>query len=60
MKFVTYRNGKENRLAVVDRDQVVDINRAVLDVPADVRAALAAGIDLVAAGRRALDSAARA
>src|SRR5205085_12103487 len=31
-------------------------NRAVPDVPADVRAALAGGVDLVAAGRRALDS----
>ena len=56
MKFVTYRNGKENRLAVVDGDQIVDINRAVPDVPADVRAALAGGVDLVAAGRRALDA----
>ena len=55
MKFVTYRNGKETRLAVVDGDHIVDINRAVPDVPADVRAALAGGVDLVAAGRRALD-----
>lgn len=58
MKFVTYRSGHENRLAVVDGDHIVDINRALPDVPCDVRAALAAGIDLAAAGRRALESAA--
>ena len=56
MKFVTYRSGDENRLAVVDGANIVDINRAVPDVPCDVRAALAAGIDLAAAGRRALES----
>jgi 2-keto-4-pentenoate hydratase/2-oxohepta-3-ene-1,7-dioic acid hydratase in catechol pathway len=56
VKFVTYRSGTETRLAVVDGEQIVDINRAVPDVPSDVRAALGAGIDLVAAGRRALDS----
>ncbi|WP_075790953.1 fumarylacetoacetate hydrolase family protein [Massilia putida] len=57
MKFVTYRSGTETRLAVVDGEHIVDINRAVPDVPSDVRAALAAGIDLVAAARRALEAA---
>jgi 2-keto-4-pentenoate hydratase/2-oxohepta-3-ene-1,7-dioic acid hydratase in catechol pathway len=57
LKFVTYRARSANRLAVVDGDTIVDINRVVPDVPADVRDALLAGVDLVAAGRRALDAA---
>ena len=58
MKFASYRTGNEARLAVVDGDHIVDLNKAVPEVPSDVRQALLAGVDLVAAGRRALEQAA--
>lgn len=60
MKFTTYRSGDQARLAVVDGDQIVDLNKVLPDVPSDVRQALQAGVDLVAAGRRALEEAAPA
>lgn len=56
MKFVTYRDGAANRLAVLDQDSIIDLNRAVPEVPADLRAALLAGVDLNAAARRAIAS----
>jgi 2-keto-4-pentenoate hydratase/2-oxohepta-3-ene-1,7-dioic acid hydratase in catechol pathway len=56
MKFTSYRNGAEARLAVVDGDHLIDLNRLDAGIPADARAALLAGVDLVAAGRRALES----
>lgn len=55
MKFASYRAGKETRLAVVDGDQVIDLNQVMPEIPADARQALAAGVDLVGAGRRALE-----
>jgi 2-keto-4-pentenoate hydratase/2-oxohepta-3-ene-1,7-dioic acid hydratase in catechol pathway len=55
MKFVTYRQGQEARLAVLDQDTVVDLNRFNPDVPFDARQALLKGVDLLAAGRRALE-----
>jgi acylpyruvate hydrolase len=61
MKFVSYRSGTQfpaGRLAVVDGDDIVDLNRVIPEVPSDVREALLAGVDLVAAGRRALEQAA--
>ena len=58
MKFLSYREGGETRLGVLDGAQVVDLNRARNDVPADLRAALRAGVDLVAAAQAALASAA--
>jgi len=60
MKFTSYRSGTEARLAVVDGDTVIDLNRVLPDVPADARKALLAGVDLVAAARRALEAAAPA
>jgi len=60
LKFASYRTGNEARLAVVDGDHIVDLNKAVPEVPSDVRQALLAGVDLVAAGRRALEQAAPA
>jgi 2-keto-4-pentenoate hydratase/2-oxohepta-3-ene-1,7-dioic acid hydratase in catechol pathway len=57
LKFATYRSGNESRLAVVDGDHLIDLNRAIPDVPSDARAALLAGVDLLAAGRRALEQA---
>jgi len=58
MKFTSYRDGNEARLAVVDGNHVLDLNRVLPEVPADARQALLAGVDLLAAGRRALELAA--
>lgn len=55
MKFVSYRNGGAARLAVLDQDSVIDLNRLLPEVPADARQALLAGVDLKAAARRALE-----
>jgi acylpyruvate hydrolase len=57
MKFASYRSGNEARLAVVDGDHLIDLNRLDPTIPADARQALLAGVDLLAAGRRALESA---
>lgn len=54
MKLVTFRSGGTNRLGVVDQDRVIDINQLVPSVPADLRAALLAGIDLGAAASEAV------
>ncbi|ASG23944.1 fumarylacetoacetate hydrolase family protein [Nitrospirillum viridazoti] len=58
MKFVTYTSNTGPRLGVVDGDAVIDLNQAQSQVPADITAALLAGVDLVAAGKAALASAA--
>jgi 2-keto-4-pentenoate hydratase/2-oxohepta-3-ene-1,7-dioic acid hydratase in catechol pathway len=56
MKFTSYRApGGAARLAVVDGDSAIDLNRLLPEVPADARQALLAGVDLVAAARRALE-----
>ncbi len=55
MQFTSYRSGLDARLAVVDGDDVIDLNRLIPEVPADARRALLAGVDLVAAGRRAIE-----
>lgn len=61
MKFTSYRAADgAARLAVVDGDSAIDLNRLLPEVPADARAALRAGVDLVAAARRALELAATA
>lgn len=57
MKFTSYRSGNEARLAVVDGDTLIDLNKVIPDVPCDVRQALQSGVDLVAAARRALEKA---
>jgi 2-keto-4-pentenoate hydratase/2-oxohepta-3-ene-1,7-dioic acid hydratase in catechol pathway len=54
LKFTTFRAGHETRLGIVDGDAVIDINRADPGVPADIRAALLAGIDLTAAAKAVL------
>lgn len=56
MRFTTYLLGRQPRLAVVDGDSLVDIAAARPAVPADMRAALMAGIDLKAEGAAALAS----
>jgi 2-keto-4-pentenoate hydratase/2-oxohepta-3-ene-1,7-dioic acid hydratase in catechol pathway len=58
LKFTSYRAGKEARLAVVDGDAIIDLNSAIPEVPSDLRLALQSGIDLAAAGRRAIEQAA--
>jgi 2-keto-4-pentenoate hydratase/2-oxohepta-3-ene-1,7-dioic acid hydratase in catechol pathway len=60
MKFTTYLRDGAPRLAVVDGNDLIDLNDAQPKVPADLRAALKAGTDLHAAARAALgDSAVR-
>lgn len=54
MKFTTYLRNGEPRLALVDGNDLLDLNDAQPKVPASLRAALAAGIDLQAAGQAAL------
>ena len=49
MRFTTYLKNGQPRLGVLDGEQVIDL-------AADLRAALAAGIDLIAAGRAAIAS----
>ena len=56
MRFTTYLNNGQPRLAVVDGDSIVDLAEARKGVPADLRAALAAGVDLLAEGAAALAS----
>jgi 2-keto-4-pentenoate hydratase/2-oxohepta-3-ene-1,7-dioic acid hydratase in catechol pathway len=58
LKFVSYRAGDAVRLAVLDQNSVIDLNRVLPDVPSDARLALLAGVDLVAAARRAIELAA--
>jgi len=54
MRFTTYLLDGAPRLAVVDGDQLIDLNQAQPQVPADLRAALRAGLDLHAAARAAI------
>ena len=60
MQLTTYLRDGAPRLALVDGTDLIDLNDAQLQVPADFRAALQVGIDLQAACRAALsDKAAR-
>ena len=54
MRFTTYLRDGAPRLAVVDGDNLVDLNDANPQVPADLRLALKAGVDVAAAGAAAL------
>lgn len=54
MKFTTFLKDGQPRLGLVDGTTVIDLNAAVPTVPADLRAALSAGVDLAAAARAAL------
>jgi len=56
MKFTTYLQDGQPRLGLVDGDAVIDLNAAQPLVPASLRAALAAGLDLAAAAQAALAS----
>lgn len=54
MKFTTYLRSGAPRLAVIDGDDLIDLNDADPQVPADLRAALKAGVDPRAAAARAI------
>ena len=54
MQFTTYLRDGAPRLAVVDGTDLIDLNDAQPQVPADLRAALKAGVDLNAAARAAV------
>ena len=56
MQLMTFLQSGAPRLALVDGDAVIDLNAAVPTVPADLRQALLAGADLVAACAQALAS----
>ena len=58
MRFTTFVQQGRTRLGVVDGDAVIDLNAAQPQVPADMRAALEAGVDLAAAARAAIASSA--
>ena len=54
MKFTTYLRDGAPRLALVDGNDLVDLNDANAKTPSDLRLALKAGVDLQAAGAAAL------
>ncbi len=57
MKFTTFATADGcTRLGLVDGQNVIDLNAAQPQVPANLRAALAAGVDLAAAATAALAS----
>jgi 2-keto-4-pentenoate hydratase/2-oxohepta-3-ene-1,7-dioic acid hydratase in catechol pathway len=56
MRYTTYLRDQQPRLAVVEGDQLIDLNSAQPQVPADLRQALAQGVDLHAAALAALAS----
>lgn len=56
MKLTTFLLNGTPRLGVVDQNAVIDLNAALPQVPASLRDALEAGIDLVAAAQAALAS----
>ena len=58
MRFATYLLQGQPRLAVVDGVSIIDLAAARPGVPADLRAALTAGVDLKAEGAAALASSA--
>lgn len=54
MKFTTYLRDGAPRLALVDGNDLIDLNDANAKTPSDLRLALKAGVDLQAAGAAAL------
>ncbi len=59
MKLTTYLRSGAPRLALVDGQDLIDLNDAEPRIPSDLRAALKAGVDLQAAARTALAGAAK-
>ena len=58
MRFTTFVQQGRTRLGVVDGYAAIDLNAAQPQVPADMRAALEAGVDLAAAAHAAIASSA--
>ena len=56
MKFTTFLHNGTPRLGLIDGNQVIDLNAAQPQVPADLRKALELGIDLNEAALAAIDS----
>jgi acylpyruvate hydrolase len=56
MKLTTYKSSGRTRLGVVTSTGVIDLNTAQAQVPADLGAALEAGVDLHAAAEAAVNS----
>jgi acylpyruvate hydrolase len=55
LKLITFKTEAGYRLGVLDQEQVVDLAKADASIPADLREALRAGVDIAAAARKALD-----
>ncbi len=58
MNFLTYLSDTGPRVAVVDGDNAIDLNHAQPHVPPDLRDALLAGVDVIAAAHAAINSSA--
>ncbi len=56
MKFTTFFQQGVPRLGLIDGDNMIDLNAAQPHIPADLRAALTAGVDLISASHAALAS----
>jgi len=56
MRFITYTQGKEQRLGVVTGNEVIDLNQTQPQISADLRTALRAGQDLAGAAKAAIAS----
>ncbi|KXV03541.1 5-oxopent-3-ene-1,2,5-tricarboxylate decarboxylase [Caballeronia megalochromosomata] len=56
MKLITFKTAAGYRLGVLDQEQVIDLAKADASVPAGLREALRAGVDLVGAARKAVDN----
>ena len=56
MRFTTFHHNGQDRLGLVDGDQVVDLNQAQPQIHTDLRLALKSGADLFAAAQAALAS----
>ena len=56
MKFTTFIQDGKPRLGVVDGDAAIDLNAAQPGAPADLRAALEAGVDLIGLAKAAIAS----
>lgn len=56
MRFTTFHHNGQDRLGLVDGDQVIDLNQAQPQIHTDLRLALKSGADLFAAAEAALAS----
>jgi acylpyruvate hydrolase len=56
MKFTTFHKAGQDRLGLIDCDQVIDLNQAQPQVNPDLRLALKSGVDLQSAAQAAMAS----